>query len=66
LVLKSGCDVTAEELREHCRATLSRWKVPKAIHTVLELPRTGSGKLSKRLVRDLLDKGSGSGSASQL
>jgi acyl-CoA synthetase (AMP-forming)/AMP-acid ligase II len=66
LVLKSGCDVTAEELREHCRATLSRWKVPKAIHTVLELPRTGSGKLSKRLVRDLLEKGGGSGSASQL
>jgi len=43
---------TAEALREHCRAHLAGYKVPKQIDFLPELPRTGSGKISKQRLRD--------------
>lgn len=43
---------TAEALREHCRAHLAGDKVPKQIDFLPELPRTGSGKISKQRLRD--------------
>ena len=39
------------ELREHCRARLAAYKVPKAVELAAELPRTASGKLQRRLLR---------------
>ena len=45
-------DVTVEALRAHCRGHLAGYKVPKRIDLVPALPRTGSGKISKRLLRD--------------
>jgi O-succinylbenzoic acid--CoA ligase len=36
------------ELREHCRARLAGFKVPKAIELVDALPRTESGKVRRR------------------
>ena len=39
------------ELIEHCRATLAPAAVPKRIELVGELPRTGSGKLQRALLR---------------
>lgn len=54
VVRKPECSATAEELIAHCRSELSAWKVPKQVHFFAELPRTGSGKLSKRLVREAL------------
>lgn len=44
--------VTPEELITHVKSRLAGFKVPKHVHVVAELPRNGSGKLLKRVLRD--------------
>jgi fatty-acyl-CoA synthase len=44
--------VTADELIEHCRGQLARFKVPKDVTFVDALPRNPSGKVLKRELRD--------------
>ena len=39
--------VDEDELRDHCRARLARFKVPKSFHVVDELPRNSMGKIQK-------------------
>jgi fatty-acyl-CoA synthase len=39
--------VSEEELRDHCRAHLARFKVPKSFRVVDELPRNSLGKIQK-------------------
>lgn len=46
-VVRTG-DVSADELREHVRANLARFKVPREIVFVDELPRNATGKVLKR------------------
>ena len=46
-VVVSG-DVTEEELKEHVRHHLARFKVPREIRILDELPRNATGKLLKR------------------
>jgi long-chain acyl-CoA synthetase len=43
-------DELADELIEHCRAQLSRFKCPRQVRFVDELPRLPTGKLLKRLL----------------
>jgi long-chain acyl-CoA synthetase len=45
-------ETTREELIAFCRAKLSRLKCPRSIDFEKELPRTPTGKLMKRLLRD--------------
>jgi fatty-acyl-CoA synthase len=40
-----------EELAEHCRTRLARFKVPKSFHVVDELPRNSLGKVVKSELR---------------
>jgi acyl-CoA synthetase (AMP-forming)/AMP-acid ligase II len=47
-VLRDGRELAEADLREFCAARLARFKVPKAITFVPELPRTPSGKLLRR------------------
>jgi fatty-acyl-CoA synthase len=49
--LKSGTAVTEEEMIDHCRAHLSSFKIPKKIIFVDELPKTPTGKILKRDLR---------------
>ena len=42
-----GRPPTLEELREHCRADLARFKAPRELHLVKALPRTAGGKLRR-------------------
>ena len=51
VVLNSAATVAPEELVEHCRQQLARFKVPKAVVTVDALPRNPSGKVLKRELR---------------
>ncbi|MFN0007921.1 MAG: class I adenylate-forming enzyme family protein [Planctomycetota bacterium] len=53
VVLRPGASVGADELRESCRRTLAGVKVPREVRFLRELPRTGSGKISKRALREL-------------
>jgi fatty-acyl-CoA synthase len=43
-----------DELREFLRGRLARFKVPKRIVVVEELPKTGTGKIQKFVLRDQL------------
>merc|ERR1712078_622309 len=53
VVLKDAAPaVSPAELIAHCRASLADYKVPYTIHVLPELPKTGSGKVQKRDLRD--------------
>jgi acyl-CoA synthetase (AMP-forming)/AMP-acid ligase II len=45
--LKPGCSVSEEELREHCLENLGKYKTPKVILCVDDLPRGPSGKIQR-------------------
>ena len=51
VVLRPGATATAEELMEHCRGQLARFKVPKDVTFLDALPRNPSGKVLKRELR---------------
>jgi fatty-acyl-CoA synthase len=46
LEIKSGANVTAEEIIAHCKQHLAGFKVPRAI-VFCELPKTSTGKIQK-------------------
>jgi len=51
VTLKPGNSVTAEEIVEHCRSRIARFKVPKAV-VFGELPKTSTGKIQKFVLRE--------------
>ena len=53
VVLRPGQEATPDELIEHCRLELAAYKVPRAVQFVAELPKTSTGKLMRRALRDL-------------
>jgi fatty-acyl-CoA synthase len=50
--LKPDARTTSEELREYTKGRLAHFKVPREVHIVDELPRTGSGKIQKFRLRE--------------
>ncbi|MDP3893438.1 class I adenylate-forming enzyme family protein [Nocardioides sp.] len=52
VMVRPGHDVDAEAIREHCRAHLAKFKVPRDVDIVDELPRNDSGKVLKKLLRE--------------
>jgi len=50
VVPKDGAEVSAIELREHCRRRLASFKVPRQIIVHRDLPRGPTGKIAKRLL----------------
>jgi len=52
VVLSSAGTTTPEELIEHCRRQLARFKVPKQVTFIDALPRNPSGKVLKRELRN--------------
>jgi fatty-acyl-CoA synthase len=54
-----GRELQVGELIGHCRLFLAGYKLPRRVAFVEELPKTGSGKIQKRLLRErLLDAAS--------
>ncbi|HLJ33583.1 MAG TPA: long-chain-fatty-acid--CoA ligase [Ktedonobacteraceae bacterium] len=51
VVLKSGQNVEAEELRTFVRDRMAHFKVPKSVTFVVELPKTATGKIQKYVLR---------------
>jgi fatty-acyl-CoA synthase len=49
--LRAGRTATEEELIEHCRQHLARFKCPKSI-VFGEVPKTSTGKIQKFVLRD--------------
>jgi acyl-CoA synthetase (AMP-forming)/AMP-acid ligase II len=52
VVLRPDKVTSRESLMEHCRAQLARYKVPRQVTFLDTLPRTPSGKVLKRELRD--------------
>ena len=54
VVPRPGKSVESEALLAHCRTHLSAYKVPQIVQTIAEIPRTGSGKIIRYKLRELL------------
>ncbi|GAA4392880.1 acyl-CoA ligase FadD12 [Actinomadura verrucosospora] len=52
VVRTEGASVTEDELKEYVRAHLARYKVPRDIRFVRELPRTSTGKVKRPAAGD--------------
>jgi long-chain acyl-CoA synthetase len=53
IVCKPGAQVTAEQIIAFCREHLAAYKVPRAVQFVADLPKTSTGKIMRRSLRDL-------------
>jgi fatty-acyl-CoA synthase len=53
VIRRSGCQIAAEELQAHALTQLARFKVPRAIVFVNELPRTALGKVQHFMLKQL-------------
>ncbi|MCA8893919.1 MAG: AMP-binding protein, partial [Amphiplicatus sp.] len=53
IVLKAGASANAEEIDAHCRAHLAAYKRPRLFQFVADLPKTSSGKVMRRRLREL-------------
>lgn len=51
IVLKDGADLDATTVQDRCRDQLAKYKVPKHVAFVTELPRSGQGKVLKTDLR---------------
>jgi fatty-acyl-CoA synthase len=52
VVAVPGRTIVPDEVLEHCRQRLARYKVPKSAVVTDSLPRTASGKLQKHVLRE--------------
>ncbi len=52
VVLRPGASLSEDALREFVKANLARYKVPRDVHFIDELPRNPTGKVLKRQLRE--------------
>jgi acyl-CoA synthetase (AMP-forming)/AMP-acid ligase II len=53
VVLEEGREASEDELKAHVKQNLARYKVPREIWFLAELPRNATGKVLKRELREL-------------
>lgn len=51
VVLQDGAHLTLDELRTHVKGCIAGFKAPRSLDFIDELPRTATGKISKRHLR---------------
>jgi acyl-CoA synthetase (AMP-forming)/AMP-acid ligase II len=54
VVLKPGQTATEEEIKGFCRKNLAAYKTPRSVVFLKALPKTGSGKIYKKKLRETL------------
>jgi acyl-CoA synthetase (AMP-forming)/AMP-acid ligase II len=52
VVVKDGMSVSPEEVIEHCGRYLPKTKAPKYVEIVEDIPKTHSGKLLRKKLRE--------------
>jgi fatty-acyl-CoA synthase len=52
VVVRNDQQVTSDELIAFCREHIASYKTPKQVVFLDALPRTGSGKIQKRVLRE--------------
>jgi len=50
--VRDGFSITVDQVKDHLIGRLAKYKIPKTVVTVVELPRTSSGKIKKRELKD--------------
>jgi acetyl-CoA synthetase len=55
VITRGGAEVSVEELRSHVAAEIGAIAKPKAIFITPDLPKTRSGKIMRRLLRDVAE-----------
>ncbi len=55
VILRSGEDVDEQELRNHVAAEIGAIAKPKQVYITPDLPKTRSGKIMRRLLRDVAE-----------
>ena len=55
VILRVGADVSVDELRNHVAGEIGAIAKPKAIFLTPDLPKTRSGKIMRRLLRDVAE-----------
>ena len=56
IILKSGHNPTAEEIRAFCRGNIAHYKVPRYVRFVESFPMTITGKIQKFVMREFMIK----------
>lgn len=54
IVPRPGQTIESEAVLAHCRAQLSAYKVPHVVKLISEIPRTGSGKIIRYKLREMI------------
>ncbi len=57
IVLKEGEEASEEEIIEFCKKRLGVYKIPRSVDFLTELPKSSSGKILKRILREEFWKG---------
>ncbi len=52
VVLRDGRELSADDVKAHVKANLAGYKVPREVVFTDELPRTSTGKILKRELRE--------------
>jgi acyl-CoA synthetase (AMP-forming)/AMP-acid ligase II len=65
VVVEPGNDVSEDDLKAHVKQNLARYKVPREIWFLEELPRNATGKVLKRELRELDGPDSGAEDAKE-
>ncbi|WP_285692500.1 long-chain fatty acid--CoA ligase [Actinomadura sp. NBRC 104412] len=53
VVPKDGAELDADDVRKHLEGHVARWWIPEQVVFVSEIPKTATGKFSKRQLRQL-------------
>ncbi|MDP3926518.1 MAG: AMP-binding protein, partial [Hydrogenophaga sp.] len=53
IVPKQGATLDIAALDAHCRSRMAAYKVPRAYQVVVDLPKTSTGKILRRMLRSL-------------
>ena len=52
VVKRPGCELTEQGLIDYCRARMTHFKCPASVDFMESLPKGGTGKLQKNILRD--------------
>lgn len=53
VVKRSAADVTEQDILDHLEAKVAKWWMPDRVVFIDEIPKTGTGKFDKKVVRNL-------------
>jgi acyl-CoA synthetase (AMP-forming)/AMP-acid ligase II len=56
IVLKEGEKLTEEDIINYCKGKIAKYKIPKSVDFLDRLPKLGSGKIAKKILKEKYNK----------